>query len=200
MILYDIVRNILFVLCRIIFRIKVHSEDERINTGEPLIVCSNHRTVFDPVIIAVTFKGRIRFMAKKELFKNRFVAAFNRGLGAFPVDRSGNSLSAIKNSLKILRANNTLGIFPEGTRMEKYEENAVKGGIGMLAVKSKATIMPVYVESKFKPFSRVDIYYGKKFNFRDLNPKELESSDYVNISKDIMKTIYTLKNKDGEGS
>ncbi|SHI70457.1 1-acyl-sn-glycerol-3-phosphate acyltransferase [Dethiosulfatibacter aminovorans DSM 17477] len=198
MILYDIVRSILFVLCRMIFRIKIHSEDERVNTGEPLIVCSNHRTGFDPVMIAITFKGRIRFMAKKELFKNRFIGAFNRGLGAFPVDRSGNSLSAIKNSLKILRGNHTLGIFPEGTRMEKYDESAVKGGIGMLAVKSKATIMPVYVESKFRPFSRVDIYYGKKFDFRDLNPKELESSDYVEISKSIMRKIYSLK--DGETS
>lgn len=198
MILYDIVRNILFVLCRIIFRIRIHSEDERMNTGEPLIVCSNHRTVFDPVMIAITFKGRIRFMAKKELFENRFIGAFNKGLGAFPVDRTGNSLSAIKNSLKILRGNNTLGIFPEGTRKEAYDESSVKGGIGMLAVKSKATIIPVFVESKFKPFSRVDIYYGKKFDFRDLNPKELESSDYVEISKSIMKNIYSLK--DGETS
>jgi 1-acyl-sn-glycerol-3-phosphate acyltransferase len=198
--LYNIVRNLLLVISHIVFRIKVHSEDNRINTGEPLIICSNHRTVFDPVMIAITFKGKIRFMAKKELFKNRFIGAFNRGLGAFPVDRSGNSLAAIKNSLKILRGNNTLGIFPEGTRMEKYDESAVKGGIGMLAVKSKSTIMPVYIESKFKLFSRVDIYYGKKFDFRDLNPKELESSDYVQISKDIMRNIYSLNNKDGEAS
>jgi 1-acyl-sn-glycerol-3-phosphate acyltransferase len=156
--------------------------------------------MFDPIIIAITFKGNISFMAKKELFKNKFLASFNRGLGAFPVDRSGNSLSAIKNSLKILRGNNTLGIFPEGTRMEQYDESSVKGGIGMLAVKSKATILPVYIESKFKLFSRVDIYYGKKYDFKDLNPKELESSDYVQISKDIMSNIYSLKNEDGEAS
>lgn len=198
--LYNIVRNILFVVCNLVFRIRVHSEDERINQGEPLIICSNHRTVFDPIMIAITFKGNIRFMAKKELFKNRFIGAFNRGLGAFPVDRSGNSLSAIKNSLKILRGNNTLGIFPEGTRMEKYDESAVKGGIGMLAVKSKSTILPVYIDSSFKLFSKVDVYYGKKFDFRDLNPKELESSDYVQISKDIMSNIYSLKDKDGEAS
>jgi 1-acyl-sn-glycerol-3-phosphate acyltransferase len=198
--LYKIVRNVLLVIFNLAFRVKVHSIDERKNEGEPLIICSNHKTIFDPIMIAITFNGNIRFMAKKEIFKNRFIASFLKGIGAFPVDRSGNSLAAIKNSLKILKGKNTLGIFPEGTRMDKYDESAVKGGIGMLAVRSKSTILPVYIDSKFKLFGRVDVYYGKKYDFNDLNPKELESSDYVQLSRDIMSNIYNLKNKDGEAS
>lgn len=197
---YRIVRNILYVLFHMVYRIKVHSTNERMNKGEHLIICSNHKTMLDPIMIAITFKGKISFMAKKELFKNSLVSSFLTGMGAFPVDRNGNSLSAIKNSLKILRGNNTLGIFPEGTRKSEYDETTVKGGIGMLAVKSKSTILPVYIDYKFKIFREVNIYYGEKYNFNELNPKELESSDYVQISKNIMNNIYSLKNKYGETS
>jgi 1-acyl-sn-glycerol-3-phosphate acyltransferase len=148
--------------------------------------------MLDPFLVAISFKDNLRYMAKKELFEYKILNFLLPKVGVFPVDRSGNSLTAIKNSIKILKDNQTLGIFPEGTRIKEYDENSVKGGIGMLAVKSKASILPVYIEPGFKPFGRLNIYYGERYSCHN-DKEKFHSEDYMEISKDIMNRIYHLK-------
>ncbi|HBH11824.1 MAG: 1-acyl-sn-glycerol-3-phosphate acyltransferase [Clostridiales bacterium 38_11] len=192
---YKIVRAIIFVILNILFRIKVHHKENSLNNdGEPLVLCANHSSWFDPFVVAITFKDEISYMAKKELFENSILRFFLTRIKAFPVDRDGNSLTALKNSLKILKNNKTLGIFPEGTRVKGFSESSVKGGIGMLVVRSKATVLPVYIESKYKLFGRVDIYYGERFDYNHLEKGSLDSKQYTDISIDIMRRIYAVKN------
>lgn len=191
---YKVVKIIAIIILKILFRIKVHyKENSRINEGEPLVLCANHSSWFDPFIVAITFKDEISYMAKKELFENSILRFLLTRIKVFPVDREGNSLTALKNSLRILKNNDTLGIFPEGTRVKGFNEKAVKGGIGMLVVKSKATVLPVYIDSKYRLFSRVDIYYGDKYDYNHLDKNTLDSKNYTDISIDIMKRIYNLK-------
>lgn len=191
---YKIVRAIVFVILNILFRIKVHYKDNTmINEGEPLVLCANHSSWFDPFVVAITFKDEISYMAKKELFENSFLKFLLTKIKVFPVDREGNSLSALKNSLRILKDNNTLGIFPEGTRVKGFSESSVKGGIGMLVTRSKATVLPVYIDSKYRLFGRIDIYYGEKYDYNHLDKSTLDSKQYTDISIDIMKRIYNLK-------
>lgn len=195
---YKIIKFILFILLNIFFRIKIYSNDDRRNDNEPLIICANHSSFLDPLFVAITFKNNINYMGKKELFNNIITSFLFKSIGAFPVDRDGNSLSAIKISLRLLKNNNTLGIFPEGTRVAKYDEDSIKSGIGMLAVKSNSNILPVYIDFKPKLFSKVNIYYGEKYNYNHLVKKEISSNDYIDISKDIMNRIYRLKNIMGD--
>lgn len=190
---YRIARFVSLILLNIFYRVKIHSKVERTNDNEPLIICANHSSFLDPLFITISFKDDINFMGKKELFDNKFTNFLFRAIGGFPVDRDGNSLSAIKTSLRLLKNNHSLGIFPEGTRVTEYNEESIKGGTGMLAVKSNSNILPVYIDSSYKIFSKVDIYYGEKFNYNHLVKKELSSNDYTEISKDIMRHIYGLK-------
>ncbi len=70
-----------------------------------IILCSNHISLLDPIMLAIAVPRPIIFMAKKELFENKFLARLLYGLGgAFPVDRRGGSdLSSIKMSLRTLK-------------------------------------------------------------------------------------------------
>ena len=198
---YKFIRIIAIIILKILFRIKVHyKENSLINEGEPLVICANHSSWFDPFVVAITFKDEINYMAKKELFDNSILRFLLTRIKVFPVDREGNSLAALKNSLKILKNNNTLGIFPEGTRVKGFSETSVKGGIGMLVVRSKATVLPVYIDSKYKLFGRVDVYYGEKYDYNHLDKSALDSKQYTDISVDIMRRIYDLKNVFTDGS
>ncbi len=198
---YKLIRIIAIIILKILFRIKVHyKENSLINEGEPLVICANHSSWFDPFVVAITFKDEINYMAKKELFDNSILRFLLTRIKVFPVDREGNSLAALKNSLKILKNNNTLGIFPEGTRVKGFSETSVKGGIGMLVVRSKATVLPVYIDSKYKLFGRVDVYYGEKYDYNHLDKSALDSKQYTDISVDIMRRIYDLKNVFTDGS
>ncbi|WP_216323983.1 lysophospholipid acyltransferase family protein [Deinococcus aestuarii] len=120
--------------------IEVHGREHVPPPGTPLIVAGNHRTGFDPFLIASSLPpGRyMQFMAKKELFVP-VIGPIIRAGGSFPVDRSANDLGAVRTSLRVLQAGGTLGIFPEGTR----GGGELQGGVALLALKGKAPVLPV---------------------------------------------------------
>ena len=71
---------------RIWFHIEFHGQENQ-PQDRGYILCCNHRSALDPVLIAQKIKKPIRYMAKMELFQNPFVGFIIRHLGAFPVAR-----------------------------------------------------------------------------------------------------------------
>jgi len=189
---YRIIRVLAAIIFRIIFRIDVQGKENIIKDGK-LILCSNHISVLDPIMLAIAIPRPISFMAKKELFSNKIFGKIISMLGAFPVDRAGSDLSAIRSSLKVLKEENILGIFPEGTRVKEIDIDTAKPGIGLIAVKSKSPVMPIYIESKYNIFGKVNINIGKPLYFDEYHDKKLNTGHYKEISKDIMQSIYLLK-------
>jgi len=129
-------------------------------------------------------------MGKKELFRNKVLSKFLLKLGVIPVDRGDSDISAIKNSLRILKNGGVLGIFPEGTRVQSYDLANVKPGVALLTVKSKSLVVPVNIASNYKLFSKVKINIGKSIDF---SLDEEQTKDYSEISKNILISIYQLR-------
>lgn len=123
-------------------------------TNEPLdqhfIVACNHTGAADGVIICAAMKNQIRFMSKKELFKVPVVGAFLKAIGCYPVDRKSSDISALKNTINLLKDKDCVGIFPQGTRMPGIDPSTstVKNGVGLIAARSGADVLPVCIKSK----------------------------------------------------
>jgi len=190
---YSFAKAILSVVFRIIFRIEV-TGIENIPPKGKVIICSNHVSVLDPIIVGISIPRRIYFMAKKELFNNKIFGKILEKLGAFPVDRDGADLSAIRNSLKILKSENVLGIFPEGTRIKKEDIDNAKPGIAMISIKSKAPIIPVYIDTQYKLFRKVKVLIGKQLTTEEYYEQKLNLDNYKEISRQVMSVIFNLKN------
>lgn len=134
-------------------------------------------------------------MGKKELFEKRVLGYVFRKLGAFPVDRQGVSMSAIKSSLAVLNNNGILGIFPEGTRVKEYNEENAKPGIALIANKAKSNIIPFYIKGEYKFRGRLEIYFGEEKNyFKDIDSKA-NTEIYTEIGKQILRDIYSLSDR-----
>ncbi|MGI6449311.1 MAG: lysophospholipid acyltransferase family protein [Desulfitobacteriia bacterium] len=118
---------------------------ENIPAEGPLIVASNHVSMWDPVIVGCALPRQVFFIAKEELFDKPFLGKILAGLGAFPVKRGQGDIGAIKKSLAVLKAGNILGIFPEGTRSQSGAIQEAMSGIVLIAEKSKAPIIPVKI-------------------------------------------------------
>lgn len=189
---YYIMRAIVKVFSKLIYRIEIIGKENIEDSGK-LIICSNHTHNFDPVILAIIYPRQIHFMAKKELFKNKFLDSVFSGLGAFPVDRKESDLSAIKNSLRVLKKDEVLGVFPEGTRVKEFDLENAKAGTALLSVKSRSPVLPVYIESNYKLFSKVKIYIGEPIEFCNYYGKKLDNGDYTFLSQEILKSIYSIK-------
>jgi len=117
------------------------------------VLCANHSYWFDPLLIGTYYPDVLHFMAKKELFESHVLGFIVRKLNAFPVDRNGSDLKAIKTAVKILRQGKILGIFPEGTRNLSGVPKA-KAGVAIIAIKAKKNVLPVAItaEKKYRIF------------------------------------------------
>lgn len=151
------------------------------------VVCPNHVQLSDPPFAAVALghKVPLRLMAKKELFQGKALGWLISALGAFPVDREGADITAIKTALGCVKEGKKLIIFPQGTR--GAAEGETKKGAAMLAVKTRAPILPMYISENKKFRCKATVVIGKPFM---PDPKE---KDYGVIADDILRRIYALK-------
>lgn len=134
---------------RKLYRVKViNPENEPLDTH--FIVASNHTAAADGVIICACMKNQIRFMGKKELFKVPVVGAFLRAIGCYPIERGKGDIAALKNTINLLKDKDCVGIFPQGTRCPRVDpaSTSAKSGVGLIAARSGADVLPVCVKSK----------------------------------------------------
>ncbi len=190
--LYKFLQKLLYPFLKLFYRFKI----ENFNgfPEGPIVLVANHKSNLDPVLLSVAFPNQIHWMGKKELFENKLIGNFLSKLGAFPVDRQGNDLRALKQSMKILKEGGVLGIFPEGTRVKSYDPDMAKSGTALIASRSGATIVPVYIEGDYKLFRKVTLYVRSPLK---LPTGKRSEEDYMNDTKTIMDTIYFGGELDG---
>ena len=173
---YQFAQHICVGLVRIIFRFKTEGLENLPKEGG-FILCSNHRSYLDPVLLAVDVKGRqFRFMAKEELFHVKLLAPLIRKLGAFPIARGKGDTAAVEFAINTVKSGQALILFPEGTRSKTGELLKLKSGVLVIAAQSKGTIIPTTIvfEGKLHFRSRVTIRYGKPISCEELNLKGID--------------------------
>ncbi|MDY3007164.1 1-acyl-sn-glycerol-3-phosphate acyltransferase [Anaerococcus porci] len=175
-----------------LYRINVHGI-ENLPKDNKFIVCANHKSMLDPIFVAVSLNRQIHFLAKKELFKNPFLRKFLDLLGAYPVERDGKDLGVLRNSIKVLKKGQILGIFPEGTRVKEIKRENVKDGAGFIALKSNTNILPIEIISEYKILKKTNLYIKKPIEISDF--KELKSKDAMSkIMDETYEKIYENHN------
>lgn len=189
---YSFIKTIAKFVLFFFYRIRVYGS-EKIPLDGRLIICSNHASNWDPILISIMFPRQISWMGKKELFQSRLLSFLLDKLMVIPVDRDGSDVGAIKKALRVLKDERTLGLFPEGTRVKFLDLNNAKSGVSLLGVKSKSPILPIYIESNYKIFNRVNIYIGEAIDLSQAIDGKPNSDDYLELSKQILHKIYGLK-------
>ncbi len=196
---YNFARAILTPIINFIFNVRyVGQENLREDGG--YILCSNHRSLWDPMLVAFGIKNRkLNFMAKKELFKFKPFAAIIRSLGAFPVSRGSGDVGAIKNAVEVVNNGNILLIFPEGTRSKTGNPLRAKAGAVYIANETKADIIPVAIcfdDKKLRIGSKVTVCYGEKIHYEEIRVSEdNKSADARSGAQCVMQKIIDLMNR-----
>lgn len=143
--IFKIIRAVLNFIFFGIYGLHVEGRENVPEKGA-IIVAPNHKSDWDPPLIGVAFKIRIiHYMAKEELFKNPVFGWVLRQFGTFPVKRGTVDRTAIRQAMKELKAGNSLGIFPEGTRIRKEGLGRFHSGMASLALMTGTPVIPVAV-------------------------------------------------------
>ncbi len=194
---YWVFRVILMVFYKLLFRFEVRGA-ENIPREGGVIIAANHLSHLDPPLIGLSIRRRATFMAKRSLFHNPLIGWFVKTF-SIPIDRGTPRPSTIKEAVSRLKAGEVVVMFPEGMRRRDGEITGGKRGVGMIAVLSRAKVVPALIEGTEKALPRgarfirpakVRVTFGSPMECR---APETGKGFQQRIAEEIMQRIWELK-------
>ena len=173
---YTVGCNLFRAYFRLFHKFRVYGRDLCPAKG-PLIIVANHCSHLDPPLIAVAYRfRRLRFMAKRELWKGKFLSWYLTSIGSIAVERGGGGRAAIDSAVEDTRNGACLGMFPEGTRSKDGEFGRSRSGVVVIASRVRAPLLPVYIDGTYESlptaakgvkFHPIKVYTGEPFELTD---------------------------------
>lgn len=197
--LYTIGRGVCVPFFKVLYRYKFINRNSIPKEGAYILAC-NHLSNSDPVLLGIGQKRRLFFMAKIELFKNKFFGALIRGLGAFPVERGAGDGKAIKTGEDLIKEGNVMTIFIEGGRTKTGDLMRPRSGCALVAQQMQVPVIPACITVVGNPkyiFAKRVIHYGEP-----LTPQQLgltvdgDRRQLKNASNMIMDEIRKMREHD----
>jgi 1-acyl-sn-glycerol-3-phosphate acyltransferase len=177
---------VLRLIARAIVRLRIEGDLDSLPKTGAMIMAANHASSADPVLIGAFLNqilGRpLNWLGKREIVEYPLTGWAFRIAGIHPVDRDTADLEAFRTAMRILEAGQVLAVFPEGTRSRDGALQEVREGVGMLAIRSGALVLPVAVidSDLMWPRGRLLPRFGKRVTVRYGKPfvvaEELERS------------------------
>lgn len=186
-----IVRGSLYIFFKVVYRVDIKGL-ENIPKEGPLIFCGNHRSYLDPPLMVCTAKRDMKFLAKEELYNNKFLAFLGWVFEAIPVKRDEKDVAAIKASLKDLKQGKCIALFPEGTRNGLEKGEKVKDGVAFFAVRSGAKVVPCGIKGGTKEQRKMTITYGKPLDYTKYKSQVKDKEVLEKVTTEIMNNIIEL--------
>jgi 1-acyl-sn-glycerol-3-phosphate acyltransferase len=148
-----------------------------------LLILANHKSYLDPPIVQIGCPRHVWFMAKQELFDMRFVGWVLRYVGAFPVKQNAPDRAALNRAIELLKAGETVCIFPEGGVNNGSEVGELQGGAALIVrraqcqviccgLKNTEQLMGVDEMKPKRASARVEARWGEPRSFDRKSPAE----------------------------
>ncbi|WP_079168069.1 lysophospholipid acyltransferase family protein [Streptomyces colonosanans] len=187
---------------------------ENIPAEGPAILASNHLSFSDSLFLPSVLPRKVTFIAKAEYFttpgvKGRLKAAFFKGAGQLPVDRSGSrgaGEAAVKSGIEVVERGELFGIYPEGTRSPDGRLYRGKpGGLARVALATGAPVIPVAMidTEKIQPPGKVipklmrpGIRIGKPLDFSRYQGMDNDRFVLRALTDQVMYEIMTLSGQE----
>ncbi|GGX61889.1 1-acyl-sn-glycerol-3-phosphate acyltransferase [Streptomyces fructofermentans] len=187
---------------------------ENIPAEGPAILASNHLSFSDSFFLPAVLDRKVTFIAKAEYFttpgvKGRMTAAFFKGVGQLPVDRSGGrgaGEAAVKSGMDVIERGELFGIYPEGTRSPDGRLYRGKpGGLARVALATGAPVIPVAMidTEKIQPPGKVmpklmrpGIRIGRPLDFARYSGMEHDRFVLRAVTDEVMYEIMKLSGQE----
>lgn len=189
-----IIKFIFKIFAIILYRPKIVGKENLPKDGGALL-CPNHVSTLDAAVIVAMFKRKVNVLAKEELFKNGFLCWIADLFGIYPVKRGKADMQAIKISLTLLKRNELLLMFPEGTRNGMAKGIKPKNGAVLIAATAGKPIIPIGIQGSFKPFTKIIVNIGKPIDYSKLKEEVKDKEQASELTKDLMKEIVHLRDQ-----
>ena len=192
---YNIIWHIFVWPVRLIFPVRAVNPEKLPKDG--CILCANHTSMLDVLILSASTGRQIRYMAKAELFRIPLLKQLITALGAYPVNRSGADVSSIRRTISMIEEGAVVGIFPQGTRHPGADPagTPIRHGVGMIAWHAKCPLVPAFIRTKnnrVRPFCRSELIIGDPIPFDGLGFSEGGRAEYKAASEKVFTELCAL--------
>lgn len=196
--MYRFLKILLYIPLSILLPTRIIGK-KKIDKKGKLILAFNHYSMLDVIILSLHIRRTIIYVAKKELYKNKFLKWFFNVLNVIPIDRNNFDLSTTKKIFKILKEQKVLGIFPEGTRNKTNEIMLeFKEGVTLFAEKTSTPVIPIVLVRKPKFFRLNKVIVGEKMYFENGNKSNAEilRNKMIEMKESVNKEIVKNERND----
>jgi 1-acyl-sn-glycerol-3-phosphate acyltransferase len=223
--LSNTVRDNLYPLLKELYK-KIYNLEikgiDNIPNGRRAIITPNHSSWLDAQLLGPILPEKTYFLAKKELLRMPIFGVFMEVLNAISIDRDYVDIKGLKRSINILKKENHLVIFPEGTIPGEEElsrddvdkeTGLLPGNLGpvILAIRAKAPIVPVGIRNTDKALPpeafprleelppsnspKIEIIFGNTIYYKQYYNKKLTQKELKILTKKLMIKIGKLAGK-----
>ena len=187
--LYEVARVLAHILFHTVMPVKFHNR-ERLLQDPPFVLIANHRHALDPIAMAMGIpKKQIVFLAKKELGNTPFTQNIMTRLHCILVDRHNVDMEAMRACMKAVKMKKILLIFPEGTRHHEGEMEQIETGTALIAMRSKAPVIPIYFDRKLSFFKVTNLYVGEPIPYDDLLEQGINAETCEQMNERMRETF-----------
>ena len=189
--LYAVGKSVQAMAFRLLWRRKVSGLENVPPFGTPVIFAANHRSLTDPSDVGSTLPYPIFYFAKEELFRIPVLGWYIRRVNSFPVRRREHDVGAFKTALHVLEHGGGLMLFPEGgRRLDPQRQWKAKAGVGMLACRTGAQVIPVGIKNadRLMQFAQLEVIFGKPI----FPPQSADHDAYQRFADEVMSRIKEL--------
>lgn len=181
---------------KLAFRVKAFGK-ENVPSDRGVLVCANHTAFCDAIVISVSTPVQVKYMAKKELFSVPVIGPFVKAMGAYPVDRKGGDVAALRKTVALVEEGNAVGIFPQGTRHPHVDprETEVQSGVGLIAYRAKCDVVPVFIKTKnhhTRFFKKTEVHFGAPIPYDELGFEKGGKEEYKKAAEIIFDRICSI--------
>lgn len=204
---YEISRSIAKVIAQFYFRVHVVGL-EHIPVQGPCLLVANHTSFLDPFVIGATVPRIIHYITYAFFYYHPAFHWFCKRAHCIPVKKEGNDVSALKQTLRLLKQGEIVGIFPEGARSDNGKIGKTEPGTALIALKSNVPILPAGIQGAYEAFPkgtrfpkprRITVSFGPPFFLADYvrNTEKMSAEFQQEAMQVIMRKIAGLCGQQG---
>lgn len=203
--LYFVLWKLARAAARALFKLRLEGA-ENIPKKGPAILAMNHQSFLDPPMAGCVVEGEIYYLARKSLLDKPVLKWLLPRINVIPVDRDGQDRSALKTIIRLLEQGHRVLVFPEGTRSRDGRLLPAKPGLGLIAAKTGAPVIPLRIFGSREALPReggglrfvpIRIFAGEPMRFEGAAKGK---DDYQQISDAVMAAIARLGGDDGRAT
>ncbi|MBR4966031.1 MAG: 1-acyl-sn-glycerol-3-phosphate acyltransferase [Lachnospiraceae bacterium] len=186
-------RVVLYIGIRMMFRPRVRYVDKKAvkeYKKKPAIFICNHTTLYDGLFAFAMFDDyKCHVLTAKDWYEKPHIRTIFEGNRIVPIDRNGLDTSWLRTCVKLIKAGESVCIFPEGHRSTTGDLDEFKSGFTLLAQMSGAPVIPVFLSGEYSKFigPRKNLLFGKPEMLSEQGDRI--PADYLNEESERFRQI-----------